>query len=323
MNAVIENLRTYLREALNIQVKIYPWVNTNTLPVFLIDSYEFYKFAIFKRSCVLMIPKEGYALTPGLIDKHYKQVQKNCNDFIIYVQSNLSSYDRKRLVEHDIPFIIPRNQMYLPHLGIDFREHFRKLHEEKRPFFSPATQAIVIYALVRQTEEKLTSTLLVEKLTYSLMTVNRAFAELKMAEIGEFCQEGKERWWTFSNKRTLWDQAHSFLRSPVKKHVWLKKRFPKIAAGLTALSQISSLAPPVLEVYAISYRQWEIWKNRGVKELPSKDDAEIELEIWQYDPILFARDNIVDPFSLYLSLNENQDERIESALEEMMEKIIW
>ncbi|EFB40206.1 MULTISPECIES: hypothetical protein [Parachlamydia] len=47
----------------------------------------------------------------------------------------------------------------------------------------------------------------------------------------------------------------------------------------------------------------------------------IELEVWNYDPELFAKDGIVDPFSLYLSLQESKDERVEGALEEMMEKI--
>lgn len=320
---LIESLKTYLNEALKVSIDVQHWGNPSNLPFFLTDSYEFFKFLIFEKPCLLMVSKESAEITPGLISKHYKQVQKNCDDFIIYAQSSLSSYNRKRLVEHGIPFIIPGNQMYLPHLGIDLRERFLKFYGKKEKAFSPASQAVVIYALVRQTHENLTSSHLVEKLGYTLMTINRAFAELQAAQMGEFFHERRERWWTFSDKRTLWEQAAPFLRSPVKKRFWLKNHQPKIIAGLSALSFFSLLTSPVLPVFATSIHQWETWKKLGTEELPSADSAEIELEIWHYDPGLFAKNDIVDPFSLYLSLKASQNERIESALEEMMEKIEW
>ena len=93
---------------------------------------------------------------------------------IIYVQSILSSFNRKRLIEQHIPFIIPGNQMYLPHFGIDLREHFRKIHSKKQKSFSPGTQTVVIYALLRETDEKLTPSALADKLGYTFMTMTRA-----------------------------------------------------------------------------------------------------------------------------------------------------
>jgi hypothetical protein len=270
-----------------------------------------------------MMARENTVFTPGLIRKHWQQIQKNWDNFIIYVQPILSSYNRKRLIEQHTPFIIPGNQMYLPHLGIDLREHFRKFHDKKVKAFSPATQAVIIYALTRQTDEKLTSSLLAEKLNYTLMTINRAFTELKAAQIGKFCLEGRERWWTFSDKQALWVEAASFLRSPLKKRIWLKGNHPKLFSGLTALSHLSLLSAPSLSVFATSMHQWKAWKQSSLEEVPSQDGADVELEIWHYDPDLFAKDSIVDPFSLYLSLKAIQDERIESALQELMEKIKW
>lgn len=323
MRDLIESLKNYLNEALNVSIDVHRWKNTGSLPFFLTDAYDFFNFLIFEQPCLLMVSKEKAEITPGLISKHYKQAQKSCDDCIIYAQSSLSSYNRKRLIEHNIPFIIPGNQMYLPHLGIDLREHFRRLHDKKNKAFSPASQAVIIYALVHQTSENLTSSYFVEKLGYTLMTINRAFAELKAAQIGQFFQEGRKRCWAFSDKRILWKEAAPFLRSPVKKRLWLKSHQLKIIAGLTALSHLSLLAPPSLPVFAANMHQWEIWQKLGFEELPSADGADIQLEIWHYDPELFAKNNIADPFSLYLSLKENQDERIESALKEMMENIEW
>ena len=76
----------------------------------------------------------------------------------------------------------------------------------------------------------------------------------------------------------------------------------KLIAGLTALSHLSLLASSEPSVFAISTNQWEIAKLSNLEELPLAEDADAELEIWQYDPYLFAKDGLVDPFSLYLSL---------------------
>ena len=271
-----------------------------------------------------MIAQENADITPGMIRKHREQVEKIWEgSIIIYVQSILSSFNRKRLIEQHIPFIIPGNQMYLPHFGFDLREHFRKTHTKKQKSFSPGTQTAVIYVLLRETDEKLTPSALADRLGYTPMTMARALDELQAAGIGEFHREGRERYWFFSNKHSLWDQAKPFLRSPIKKRIWIKNHKFKTLAGLSALSHLSQLAPPLLPVFAIGHNQWEALRQSGLEELLVLEGASSELEIWNYNPELFAKDGVIDPLSLYLCLEASGDERIESALEEMMEKIKW
>jgi hypothetical protein len=49
----------------------------------------------------------------------------------------------------------------------------------------------------------------------------------------------------------------------------------------------------------------------------------MEIEIWKYDPELLARKGVVDPLSLYLSLKNIKDERVEMALDTLLEKFQW
>ena len=94
-------------------------------------------------------------------------------------------------------------------------------------------------------------------------------------------------------------------------------------AGISALAEKTMINSPPLLTYAIGteeYRQTNIPK--GFQHSPA-DEADFELEIWNYNPKLFSKDGKVDPFSLYLSLKETTDERIETALEDLMEKIQW
>lgn len=322
MEKKIKDLETYLSNVLALQVKIRPWKKGGTLPFFLGNSYAFYELFLFEHSCLLMYTKENIEVTPATIRKHWEQVQKKWKGLCIYSQRTISAYNRKRLIGHRVPFIIPGNQMYLPDLGIDLHEHFRKPYSQSVKSFSPATQAVIIYALSHGLREGLTPSELAQKLDYTLMTMSRSFDELQAANLGEVIRQGKERRWYFrEGKHEMWEQAKPFLKSPIKKRTWLTQRQPLIIAGLSALSHFSDLNEPLLPGFAIGPAQWKALKKFGIEEVPSSEEALIELEIWHYNPNLFSKDGLVDPFSLYLSLKESKDERIQAALEEMMEKI--
>ena len=99
---------------------------------------------------------------------------------------------------------------------------------------------------------------------------------------------------------------------------------PVCQAGLTALACHSMLTPPKRQVYAAFVKDWKDIKRKYPHEIISyPDEAKCELEVWSYSPDLFANGKIVDPFSLYLSLRDIKDERVESAMEEMMGGIEW
>ena len=68
---------------------------------------------------------------------------------VVYVTTTLASYERKRLVQQKVPFIVPGNQLYLPELAIDLREYFRRRSVPPTNGFSPSTQAMLITALLR------------------------------------------------------------------------------------------------------------------------------------------------------------------------------
>lgn len=216
--------------------------------------------------------------------------------------------------------------MYLPELGIDLREHFKKPPEKRKQFLSRAAQVAIIYVLVKEMSEKLTPSVLAKQLGYSIMTVNRAFEELRAANIGKVRKQGRELVWTIT-KRDLWEQAKERMHTPVKKRIWLREgvlsKKNNILAGLSALSHYSMLNPPQLSIYALSSIEFKNLKLSKKESLSFPEDGAVELEIWTYAPGLFQQEGYVDSFSLYLSLRESTEERVETALEEMMEKIKW
>ena len=193
---------------------------------------------------------------------------------------------------------------------------------------SPSTQAVVIHALLRGTEQVLIPLKMAARLGYSAMTMTRAFDELEATNLGEVTVRGRERCLRFTgNRQEIWTKAQPLLRSPVSKRLFIqhaKDKVGGIRAGLTALAEHSMLAPTAYITYALSRGDWKlIRQRRKVIVVPVQEPDAQEIEVWSYPPALFAERDVVDPLSLYLSLKDNQDERIESALEEMMRKLEW
>jgi len=321
------SFRRYIKETLNILAQPKKWIEAEKLPFYLRNLYVFFEVAILDTPCLAMAAKDEVEQTPATIHKHILQVQKKWGHEVIYVHPKVSAYNRKRLIEHKLPFVVPGNQMYLPFLGIDLREHFKKIRNID-PQCSPSTQTVVLYALLHGTRNGFTPKILADILGYTPMTMTRAFDELQAAGLGEIAMEGRERVLRFDrNKKKLWEQARKFLRNPVKKRLWVKKLVDEplgVKAGLTALSHYSALAEPANPVFAMAGKKWKKIKNRNdVMELTIAEPDAYELEIWSYSPGLFEKGDAVDRFSLYLSLQASVDERVESALEKMMEQITW
>ncbi len=328
MNNLIEKLKKYLKETLGIEISILPWKEQKKLPLFLVDSYHFFEASFLSNPCLLMISKEDIELTPNTIQKHWEQVKKKWSAPCIYVSNTISSYNRKRLIQHHTPFIIPNNQIYIPDMGFDLREHFNQQRAPKE-LFSPATQIVIISTLLKEKSEGLIPSKLAASLGYSSMTMTRVFNELETAGIGKLISKGKERWWIFQDtKKDLWEQTNSMLRSPIRSRESMKllpgAKMPLIPlAGLSALAEMTMINPPKTPVLAMGIEEYKKVSIPKGFQHSHIDEADFELEVWNYNPMPFSEHQRVDPFSLYLSLRDSKDERIEKALEELLEKIKW
>jgi DNA-binding MarR family transcriptional regulator len=329
MKRLIDKFVQHLEETVGIVAVPRKWDAAEQLPYFLRDLYTFFEVSIMKTPILLMVARDEKEQTPATIRKHIVQVQEKWGHEVVYLHPLVSSYNRKRLIEHKVPFVVPGNQMYLPLLGIDLREHFRKIRSTS-PQISPSTQAVILSAIMFGDEQKCTPSRLANKLGYAAMTLTRAFDELESIGLGEVSMEGRERILRFSEvKKALWEKARGLMRSPVKRRTYIKLRkseSPGVQAGLTALAHYTLLAPASTPTCALSLEEWNVLKQRKdfiELVIPEPEVNCFEVEIWNYPPLLFADDGVVDRFSLFLSLQDNKDERVESSLQEMMEKITW
>ena len=173
---LIKELIKYVKDALDITLVIQPWDGRADLPFFLRDQYTFYQTNIMTLPCILMVANNKQESTPAVIRKNIDLLRPRTGKAeIIYIRKQLNSFNRKRLVEQKVCFIIPGNQMYLPLLGMDFREHFRKLQSQPETL-SPSAQVIILHALLKVKQDILRLNDLASQYGYSVMTMSRAFS---------------------------------------------------------------------------------------------------------------------------------------------------
>ena len=326
---LINKLKNYVAKNLGLKIISHPLAQKTSLPIFLREKYHFNTCKLGDIKCVIMQPKDAFEPTPGELKNDTRLIENKFGYETIYLQSGISSYNRDRLISYKVAFIIPDNQMYLPFLGCDLREHFKRLKFNDDNKFRTSTQAIFLYLINNKADKaEITLSSLFHSLGYSKMTISRAFNKFERAKLGKVFVEGRERILRLEfDKRALWEKAQKFLVSPIKKRIFIEPTpeiRPKYVSGLSALAKYSMLAPPNHRIYAISNKDLkELREHQSYFELASKEQNCIELEIWKYAPELLTQDSLVDKFSLYLSQKDTDDERIEMALDELLEKIEW
>jgi hypothetical protein len=97
-----------------------------------------------------------------------------------------------------------------------------------------------------------------------------------------------------------------------------------LISDASALPVFTDLNPSSQQYYAIDKDQfYELQKNNGLVNA-NPYEGKYALEVWKYKPLsMVSGSTAVDPLSLYLSFENNSDERIEMALDQILSKYLW
>lgn len=323
----ITELVEYLNTTLGLDVVVGDLIESG-LPFFVRDRYVLRGAEILGRKSVLIFPRDAERVRPQILQKDMERIREASDRMPIWVSLHVDAYERRKLIESRVSFVVPRFQAYLPELLLDAREHFPRLRSARAPNrFSPATQQFFLEALYSGTLE--IDHFRPKQAVYSAMSRSRAISELEASGLLETEMTGRNRRASFHEPREqVWEKALPLLNSPVKRCVYLTDRTqaaekaPK--AGFTALADLSMLTPPRLPVYAqkICYSKaspdwWEPLVT------PHVDEARAQLQLWSYRPLKEkAPIDCVDRLSLYLSLKDQDDSRTQEALSQLVKEAL-
>jgi len=327
MSDLTQNFESYLSENLGVSFQLKPWLDDKKTPPLLKKLCSFFTFEIFDRNYLVMLIDGEQEISPVHVRKYIDMLSGFWDNEIVYLTSGITNYNRRRLIERKVSFVVPGNQMFLPLLGIDLREHFRRLRSPKKTF-SPSTQVVILSMIYGRVGGRITPTMLAKKLKYTAMTMGRALDEVKEAELCCEHKEWRERIIRFTgNRKILWERARSRMVTPVRKRFKiLMSEFPGnlmlISAGESALARYNMLDKPRNSVYAVSGEVWKALLRKDDLVLLESDDPDaIHIEVWKYPPEQFSKNKLIDPLSLYLSLRGEQDRQISEGLEKLMDVV--
>lgn len=326
MQHSIKSLETYLRETLHAPVQLERWRQAAALPAYLTGQYDFFDGTVGDVHILFLHSAEEPI--PSAAKKHERALQQDWTGPVAFVFERITPRTRQRMVSEGLSFVVPGNQVYLPALGVNLRERY-KTRVRTTDRLRPSAQVLFLHVLANRSPASGTPSGLAKRLGYTAMAMGQALNQLEDAKLVNVHKEGRERLFELAGAPAdLWHQAQPLLASPHSRRRYLvgvaTSARKGLDAGLSALATYSALAEPTVPVVAFDRITTKgLLDARGVQELPTVDEAELEVEVWSYEPGLLSAGPAVDRLSLYLSLRDDTDERVRSAVDEMMRGVTW
>lgn len=320
----MDKLQKYVNEALGIELKLFtfPKNERNELPLYLRNN-SLKIGEIFQRQIIFNTISAETNFTVDQYRKLADIIENKLGMPVVFVFENIEAYNRKRLIQKNVAFIIPGKQMYLPFMFIELKE-LKQIHARKVEKLFPAAQSLLLYYLLGNELTGINFKTLAEKLNYGPMTVTRVVNTLMDLELCRIVG-GKDKSLIFDKgKAQLWNEVQPYLINPVKKLVFVEhlKNFEHIfITDIPALSNYTNIADNGKPSFAMSMKAFNVLQKKKTIHIAGRTEGDMMLQIWKYDPGNLTSNRYVDPLSLYLTLKDSKDERIEGELKILLNKL--
>lgn len=311
-------MEKFLKDIFGIDAVCRKFYDFAGLSHLLVDAYDYILVEINEVKFVAIAPIYEQPTIPTLVN-HIKKISSAKNLPVVYHPRSLTYSKMKGLLQQKVPFIVDAKQAYLPFLGT-FLQAVSDEKNEKVKFSLPAQLLAMMYLYSR--EPFLYIKKAVEFLPYSAMSITRAMRELEVSELF-YVEKDKQNKVLRSQlaKQELFEELKARFNSPIWKRGYIDNGCvakKMVLAGEEALAEKSMLANTLPAKYA-AYK-----KNVDVSTLHNElldSKKQSELQLWSYNPLLFSQLDIPDPISLVVTLMDVHDERVDQALDGIMEEV--
>ena len=299
-----------------------------TLPISFEKRYQYAKMKFHKESFLLIKEKRRGSLNSFVIQA--RTMGRKASMDVILVFSKLSDNEKKQLLQARVPFVDFKGNLFFPPLGLalnanDDVEVFKEL--------TPSEQLTWIAFLLTKGQKVVDVDLLSQITGLPNSTIYRCLRTFKTLN---WLNKPNKLYAYTASKKELFLKSESFLFNPIKKRLLLSDfDLNKIQSdsrllygGTYALSYLTFLAESdENSSYVISQRQF----NKLSLPLSQHILEGKILEIWRYSPFVseFWNDfketqdrQFVDPISLYLTLKDDDDPRVEEEIEVLKNNIL-
>lgn len=265
----------------------------------------------------MITPTDDLATLPAL-KKQIARIQEVDKAPVVLKLAAVSFYRRKSLIENKISFVTEK-QAYLPFIGAFLTDEKETEKQKIKKFVFSTQQLVLLYLYSRKS--KLYISEATKNLPFSAMTLSRAVKQLETVGLFTVTKDGVNKVIESKyDKQELFEKVKDYLSTPVRKVGYIEKSnhtAGMIIAGETALAEKTMLNPSRIITYAVDEKAFD--KKLLIDELIDPD-KQVRVELWAYDPKQLADGDTADSLSVALSFMGNTDERIEEAVEKLVER---
>ena len=299
-----------------------------TLPISFEKRFQYVQMKFHKESFLLIKEKRR-----GSLDSFVTQARimgEKASMDVILVFSKLSDIEKKQLLQARVPFVDFKGNLFFPPLGLVLNANDDVATSKE---LTPSEQLTWIAFLLTKGQKVVDVDMLSQVTGLPNSTIYRCLRTFKTLD---WLNKPNKLYTYTASKKELFLKSESYLFNPIKKRLLLpnvdleniKSTSRLLYGGTYALSYLTFLAESdENSSYVISHRQF------NKLSLPFSQHV-LEgkvLEIWRYSPFVceFWNDfkenqdrQFVDPISLYLTLKDDDDPRVEEEIEVLKNNIL-
>jgi hypothetical protein len=266
----------------------------------------------------------------------YRQICAKTGPNTLLVADEVSPKFRPLLVKFLIPFVFKDESIFAPELALMFRrmKNFAAnesragasfsvpVKEELHPLGTKLLAAFLSGQLPRQIKlRELHRTLIGSGAKVSPAKLSAVLNELVNFELAETLGKGPRKAFVFVESKIAWAALPSIRLAPfmrtVHDHFLPEHESDFVLAGESALARYSSLNKPAALTIATTPAVHRQMRSTAV---PHDDYSGpgVLIQIWREDPRAFCLGRNLNPIELYFSMREHSDERVQTALQQML-----
>lgn len=288
-------------------------------------TFDFFN-GVYRNVNLLFVRPKGANPTPKKCALVSERLHRLFRLPVVFILSPGPSYERQRLLEKNVYFIMSDRYANLPMLMAMERVTAKRIPDR----LTPVAQYILMYHLEIGSIEGKSTKAIATLMPYSYESVSIGLSCL--TDIG-LCEkvaiDSRSRAIRFKwSGRELWEEASRFMINPVEKRIYCdgldcRKRYP--VSGINALAHYTMLNPDSEQWLMMTRKEYRTNSADRLLVNPNEFDGDIIIEVWKY-PVVIRKDTIaeyVDPLSLVMSLKQDEDPRVEEEIEQIINKFKW
>ena len=288
------------------------------IPMNVSSRFSFYKGCILGQHILMAYLKDGDSVPPAQLKKQLDIIHRQTQLVVVLITPCISSYNKVRLVAQKVNFVIPNRQMFLPSLLLDIKPD-RKVGLDLKETIPPFAQCLLLYHLQIESIVGATGYGLSDKFGVSYATANKSLRWLVSKDLIKLEGTKTKTVQIDLSNRELWNKALPLLVSPIEQLYYTDAVLEgQQISGVNALAFYTMLNEESRQCWAVTKKEL-----KTLAIVTDKQFGENEIQVWKYNPKMLSTEGVVDKLSLYLSLKDNEDERIQIELERLINEMSW